>query len=196
MPSDKSLEICTYFCLDIEVDGDIEGRRRSRYSVKLNVDGQEVESTEAMLSASTLKWEWSVENEILFAPSSMIKIKLYRRRRTGINKRIGMLEERIVDLLDNGKYTASFDLTDDNGVVVPGKMKIALSPISKSDDDIAKFLDKVDADTSILPQTEDMLGTASTLGQVLKLTKAMMSVAARCPRKNPKIQDTGRPALP
>ncbi|PPQ88030.1 hypothetical protein CVT25_001004, partial [Psilocybe cyanescens] len=43
-----------------------------------------------------------------------------------------------------------------------------------SDDDIAKFLDKVDADASILPQTEAVLGTASTLGQVLKLTKAIM----------------------
>ncbi|PPQ81501.1 LOW QUALITY PROTEIN: hypothetical protein CVT25_015661, partial [Psilocybe cyanescens] len=153
MPPNKSLELLRAMLNNIEVDGDIEGQRVSRYSLKLNVDGRKLESTEAMLSASTLKWEWSAENEV-----------------TGINKRIGMLEERVVDFLDNG----DFDLTDDNGVTVPDKMKVALSPTPKSDDYIAKFLDKVDADASILPQTEAILGTASTLVQVLKLTKAIM----------------------
>ncbi|PPQ82183.1 hypothetical protein CVT25_015101 [Psilocybe cyanescens] len=64
MPPDKSLEFLRATLNNIEVDGDIEGRRGSRYSLKLNVDGQKVESTNATLSASTLKWEWTAGNEV------------------------------------------------------------------------------------------------------------------------------------
>jgi hypothetical protein len=66
-----------------------------------------------------------------------------------------------------------FDLTDKKGISA-AKMKIVLSGISRSgdSDNIEEFMKKVDEDVnrmSSLPSTK-----LSTLGQVLKSTKAIM----------------------
>ncbi|KDR77543.1 hypothetical protein GALMADRAFT_407344 [Galerina marginata CBS 339.88] len=53
-------------------------------------------------------------------------------------------------------------------------MKIALSPISKSEDYIKEFMEKVDADVARLSSNDALSSTVSTLGQVLKLTKKIM----------------------
>ncbi|KAG6912699.1 hypothetical protein DXG01_012793, partial [Tephrocybe rancida] len=53
-------------------------------------------------------------------------------------------------------------------------MNIALSPNTKSEDYIKKFLEKVDADVSRLPSNEAVANSVSMLGQVLQLTKTMM----------------------
>ena len=53
-------------------------------------------------------------------------------------------------------------------------MKIVLSPISESDDDIRKFMEEVDADVSRLPSNDTVWSTVSTVGQVLQLTKNIM----------------------
>ena len=69
------------------------------------------------------------------------------------------------DLLDT-----SIDLTDKVGILV-AKMKIAFSRISGSGDNIEEFMKKVDDDVSLMGSLPSNL---STLGQVLKLTKAIM----------------------
>ena len=69
------------------------------------------------------------------------------------------------DLLDTG-----FDLTDMEGVLA-AKMKIFLSRISGSVDNIEEFMKNVDDDVSLMGSLPSNL---STLGQVLKLTKAIM----------------------
>ena len=69
------------------------------------------------------------------------------------------------DLLD-----ASFDLTDKEGILA-AKMKIALSRISGSIDDIEEFMKKVDDDVGLM---SSLLPSNPTLGQVLKSTKAIM----------------------
>ena len=71
------------------------------------------------------------------------------------------------DLLDN-----IFDLTDKEGILV-AKMKIVLSRISGSGDNIEKFMKKVDYDISLLG-SPSLPSNLSTLGQVLRLTKAIM----------------------
>jgi hypothetical protein len=53
-------------------------------------------------------------------------------------------------------------------------MKIVLSPTSKSDDEIKKFMEKVDDDVSHLRSNDAVASTVSTLGQVLQLTKKIM----------------------
>ena len=53
-------------------------------------------------------------------------------------------------------------------------MRIVVSSTLESEEDIKKFLEKVDADVSHLSSHDDMASTFSTLGQVLKLTKAIM----------------------
>ena len=71
------------------------------------------------------------------------------------------------DLLDT-----SFDLTDKKGILA-AKMKIVLSRVSGSGDNIDEFMKKVDDDVSLmnsLPSNFKLL----TLVQVLKLTKAIM----------------------
>ena len=71
------------------------------------------------------------------------------------------------DLLDT-----SIELTD-KGVVLVAKMKIAFSLIPGSDDNIKEFMKRVDDDVnhmSSLPVSSCL----STLGQVLKSTKAIM----------------------
>jgi len=65
-------------------------------------------------------------------------------------------------------------LADKKGIPVPIKMKIALSPASESDDDIKEFMEKVDADVSRLSSNDTVSSTASALGQVLQVTKAIM----------------------
>ena len=65
----------------------------------------------------------------------------------------------------------SFNLTDKN-VILVAKMKIGLSCISGSGDDIGEFMKKIDDEVSAmssLPNTN-----LSTLGQVLNLTKGIM----------------------
>ena len=69
------------------------------------------------------------------------------------------------DLLDT-----SFDLTDKEGVLV-ARMKIVLSRISGSGDNMEAFMKKVDDDVSLMSSLPSNL---STLGQVLKFTKAIM----------------------
>ena len=64
----------------------------------------------------------------------------------------------------------SFDLTDKEGILV-AKMKIVLSRISGSVDDIEDFMKKVDGDVSLMSSLPSNL---SILVQVLKLTKAIM----------------------
>jgi hypothetical protein len=53
-------------------------------------------------------------------------------------------------------------------------MNIALSPISKPDDYIKEFMERVDANVARLPSNDALLSTFSTLGQVLQLTKTIM----------------------
>ena len=68
----------------------------------------------------------------------------------------------------------SFDLTDKKGILA-AKMKIVLSRISRSgdSDDIIEFMKKVDDDVSLMP-VNSLPSDLSTLGQVLKSTKAIM----------------------
>ena len=63
-----------------------------------------------------------------------------------------------------------FDLTDKEGIVA-AKMKIVLSRISGSFDNIEEFMKKVDDDVGLMSSLPSNL---STLGQVLKFTKAIM----------------------
>ena len=69
------------------------------------------------------------------------------------------------DLLD-----IRIDLTDKEGILA-SKMKIVLSRISGSGDNIEEFMKKVDDDVN---RMNTLPSNLSTLGQVLKLTKAIM----------------------
>jgi hypothetical protein len=69
------------------------------------------------------------------------------------------------DLLDS-----SFDLTDKEGIVT-AKMKIVLSLIPGSGDNIKEFMKRVDDNVSHMSSLPSSL---STLAQVLKSTKAIM----------------------
>ena len=71
------------------------------------------------------------------------------------------------DLLDT-----SFDLTDKKGILA-AKMKIVLSRVSGSGDNIDEFMKKVDDDVSLMNSLPSNF-KLSTLAQVLKLTKAIM----------------------
>ena len=71
------------------------------------------------------------------------------------------------DLID-----ISFDLTDKEGILV-ARMKIVLSRISGSGDNIEEFMKKVDNDVCLLSSLPTR-SNLSTLGQVLKLTKTIM----------------------
>ena len=66
----------------------------------------------------------------------------------------------------------SFALTD-KGVVLAAKMRIALSLVPGSSDNIKEFMKKVDDDVSHMSSLS-VPSSLSTLGQVLKLTKAIM----------------------
>ena len=68
----------------------------------------------------------------------------------------------------------SFDLTDKKGILA-AKMKIVLSRISRSgdSDNIDEFMKKVDDDVSRMTSLS-LPSNLSTLGQVLKSTKAIM----------------------
>ena len=73
------------------------------------------------------------------------------------------------DLLDS-----SFDLTDKGGIPA-AKMKIALSCVSGSIDNIEEFMKKVDEDVGRMSSVPSNLSTlGQPLGKVLKLTKAIM----------------------
>ena len=72
------------------------------------------------------------------------------------------------DLLDT-----SFDLTDKGGIPA-AKMKIALSRVSGSIDNIEEFMKKVDDDVGRMSSLPSNLSTLGQLGKVLKLTKAIM----------------------
>jgi archaellum component FlaC len=70
------------------------------------------------------------------------------------------------DLLDT-----SFDLTDKEGGISAAKMKIALSCVSGSVDNIEEFMKKVDDDVG---RMKSLPSNLLTLGQVLKSTKAII----------------------
>ena len=65
-----------------------------------------------------------------------------------------------------------FDLTDKEGILA-ARMKIALSLIPGSGDNIEEFMKKVDDDV-VHMSSLSLPRNLSTLGQVLKLTKAIM----------------------
>ena len=71
----------------------------------------------------------------------------------------------------------SFELTD-KGVVIAAKMKIAFSLIPGSGDNIKEFMKRVDDDVSHMSSLP-VSSSLSTLGQVLKLTKAIMDRVAQ-----------------
>ena len=73
------------------------------------------------------------------------------------------------DLLDK-----SFELKD-KGVVLAAKMKIAFSLIPGSGDNIEEFMKRVDDDVSHMSS----LPVPSTLGQILKSTKAIMDQVSK-----------------
>jgi hypothetical protein len=73
------------------------------------------------------------------------------------------------DLLDT-----SFDLTNKEGILV-AKMKMALSRIAGSgDSNIEELMRKVDDTVNLMSSLPSNLSATSTLGEVLKLTKAIM----------------------
>ena len=57
---------------------------------------------------------------------------------------------------------------------VLAKMKMVLSRISGSVDNIKEFMEKVDADVCRLPSNDAVPSAVSTLGKVLQLTKNIM----------------------
>ena len=63
---------------------------------------------------------------------------------------------------------------DKKGIPVPAKMKMVLSRISGSVDNIKEFMEKVDVDVSRLPSNDAVPNVVSTLGKVLQLTKNIM----------------------
>ncbi|PPQ69517.1 hypothetical protein CVT25_013381 [Psilocybe cyanescens] len=70
----------------------------------------------------------------LVAPSSKIEIMIYQYHRLISDECIGRLDQtQVVDMIKNH---ARFDLMNENGLAVPLKMKMALSLVPKSDDDI------------------------------------------------------------
>ena len=74
---------------------------------------------------------------------------------------------------DSDLPDTSFELTD-KGVVIAAKMKIAFSLIPGSSDNIIKeFMERVDDDLSRMSSLP-VPSSLSTLGQVLKSTKAIM----------------------
>ena len=66
----------------------------------------------------------------------------------------------------------SFELTD-KGVVLAAKMKTSFSLVPGSRDNIKEFMKRVDDDVSHMSSLQ-VPNSLSTLGQVLKLTKAIM----------------------
>ena len=66
----------------------------------------------------------------------------------------------------------SFELTD-KGVVLAAKMRIALSLVPGSGDNIKEFMKRVDDDVSHMSSLP-FPSSLSTLGQILKSTKAIM----------------------
>ena len=119
-----------------------------------------------------------------------MKIKLNGYRYGNVLKvLVGKHEGKVVDLLENGGNSnvqldnacilaednlldTSFDLTDKKGILV-AKMKIVISGISRSgdNDNIEEFMTKVDGDVN---RMRSLPSNLSTLGQVLKSTKAIM----------------------
>ena len=71
---------------------------------------------------------------------------------------------------EGGLLDTSLELTN-KGVVLTVKMKITLSLIPGSGDNIKEFMKRVDDDVSDMSSPPSSL---STLGQVLKVTKAIM----------------------
>ena len=71
---------------------------------------------------------------------------------------------------EGGLLDTGLELTD-NGVILPAKMKIAFSLIPGSGDNIKEFMKRVDDNVSDMSSPPSSL---STLGQVLKVTKAIM----------------------
>ena len=68
---------------------------------------------------------------------------------------------------------ASFDLMDKD-VILAAKLKIVLSRISGSVDNIEEFMKKVDDDIGLMSSLPSNFSTLGRLGQVLSFTKAIM----------------------
>ncbi|KDR71050.1 hypothetical protein GALMADRAFT_802997 [Galerina marginata CBS 339.88] len=174
MATDKPLLLsATLEGIEAECDG--KWKAQSQYFVRISVADKEVaKSTNSKPRSSVLNWEWSANNQIWFEPSSMLKAELYRASRTHIdrlNNLVGQYEGKVVELLD---HNARLDLTDKEGNPVRAKMKMVLSPNPESDDNIKKFMEKVDADVSRLPSNDTVWSTVSTVGKTLQLTKNIM----------------------
>ena len=71
---------------------------------------------------------------------------------------------------EDGLLDTRFDLTDKEGILA-AKLKMVLSRISGSGDNIEEFMKKVEDDVSLMSSLPNNL---STLGQVLKFTKDIM----------------------
>ena len=71
----------------------------------------------------------------------------------------------------------SFELTDKD-VVLTAKIKIAFSLIPVSDDNIKEFMKRVDDDVSHM-KSLSVPSSLSTLGHVLKSTKAIMDQVSK-----------------
>ena len=78
---------------------------------------------------------------------------------------------------EDGSIDTSVELTD-KGVVLAAKMKITFSLIPGSGDNIKEFMKRVDDDVSHMSSLP-VPSSLSTLGQVLKLTKAIMDQVSK-----------------
>ena len=81
-----------------------------------------------------------------------------------------MLANTCIHAEDDDLLDTSVDLTDKEGILT-AKMKIVFSRISGPGDNIEEFMKKVDDDVSLMSSLPSNL---STLGQVLKSTKAII----------------------
>ena len=79
----------------------------------------------------------------------------------------------LADILAEDDFIdTSFELTDKD-VVLTAKIKIVFSLIPVSDDNIKEFMKRVDDDISNM-KSLSVPSSLSTLGQILKSTKAIM----------------------
>lgn len=116
------------------------------------------------------------EYKLWFEPSSKITIAFSRRSGTHlINYSVGQYNAKVVDSLESN---IALDLTDKKGVAISARMRIDLSPASKSDSDVQSFMKEVDANVSNLARRNAVGSTISTVGKVLQLAKDIMDNVA------------------
>ncbi|KAF4610656.1 hypothetical protein D9613_006787 [Agrocybe pediades] len=152
---------------------------RYKYLIRFNQDGRKIlerDSGSTVQEAGEFRIKWDINQDLLFALSSTIKLSVHSKGRL-LEHNLGEFEGNVVDLVDNDSH---FELVKERQSTSI-KLRVTITQLdakTHTADYVKEVMTKVDAMVALNLPDPDKGGVKFVMGQILQSTKSIMDKVA------------------